>query len=158
MKRALYIGIFDPVTLGHLDMIERSSNLVDELIVGVLVDPPNPTDITLHDRIQLVRKAVAHLKNVQVVEFCGRTDEFVVKFKVNLFVRGLRKMTDFEQELNIVHTNDELHYNIDTIFLSASEVYASYSSREVRQIARNHGMVEAFLPECIVDDVKSIYA
>lgn len=158
MKRALYIGIFDPITLGHLDILERSSDLVDELIIGVVAQPPNPTDIGLSDRIRLVKKSVSHLKNVQVVEFCGLLGQFIVEYEVNLFIRGLRMMTDFESELNIVHTNYHLHYNIDTVFLSTNEVYSSYSSREVRQIAKNHGLIEPFLPPSIVNDVKSIYA
>lgn len=158
MKRALYIGIFDPITLGHLDILERSADLVDELIVGVVAQPPNPTDIGLCDRIRLVKKAMSHVKNVQVVEYCGQLGPFIVDYEVNLFIRSLRMMTDFESDLNIVHTNYHLHNNIDTVFLSANEVYSSYSSREVRQIAKNHGPIEPFLPPSIVNDVKSIYA
>lgn len=120
--------------------------------------PPTPTDLNLEDRVRLVQKAVKHLKNVQVVEYDGRLDGFIVKYEINLLIRGLRMMTDFENELNIVHTNDRLNYNIDTVFLSTNERYSYYSSKEVRQIAKNHGNVEAFLPPCIVDDVKSIYA
>lgn len=158
MKRALYIGIFDPITLGHLDILERSADLVDELIIGVMVYPPNPTDIPLSSRIQLVKKAVSHLEHVQVVEYNGRLGEFIVEYEVNLLIRGLRMMTDFENELNIVHTNYHMHYNIDTVFLSTNEIYSNYSSKEVRQIAKNHGQIEPFLPASIVKDVKSIYA
>ena len=158
MKRALYIGIFDPITLGHLDILERSSELVEELIIGVVINPPNPTDIQIPNRVQLVKKAVSHLNNVQVIEYDGRLGDFIVNYEVNLLIRGIRMMTDLENELNIVHTNYHMRYNIDTVFLSTNELYSNFSSREVRQIARNHGQIEPFLPPSIVNDVKSIYA
>jgi len=158
MKRALYIGIFDPITLGGLDILERSLELVDELIVGVAVTPFPPAEIAAADRVRLVEKAVSHLENVHVVEYDGRLSDFLVDYEINLLIRGLRMMTDFEAELNMVHTNYQLNYNVDTVFLSTSELYSSFSSREVRQIAKNHGQIEPFLPKCIVDDVKSIYA
>lgn len=158
MRRALYIGVFDPITLGGLDILQRSMELVDELYIGVMCGPMTRADIPVDKRIRLVEKAVSNLKNVHVVEYDGRLSEFLVKYEINLLIRGLRMMTDFEAELNIVHTNHQLNYNVDTVFLSTSEVYSNYSSSDVRQIAKNHGQIEGFLPDCIVEDVKSIFA
>ena len=158
MKRALYIGVFDPITKGGLDILQRSMELVDELYIGVLCSPMTHADIPIEKRVELVEKAVSNLKNVHVVEYDGRLSEFIVRYEINLLIRGLRMMTDFEAELNVVHTNHQLNYNVDTVFLSTNEAYSNYSSREVRQIAKNHGSIEQFLPDCIVEDVKSIFA
>lgn len=158
MKKALYIGIFDPITLGHLDILKRAAMLVDKLIIGVMIDTSIPTEIGIDERIRLVKKSVSNLKNVQVVEYNGRLDEFIVEYEINLLIRGLRMMSDFENELNVVHTNYHMSYNVDTVFLSTNEAYSNYSSKDVRQIAKNHGKIEEFLPPCIIEDVKSIYA
>lgn len=158
MKKGLYIGIFDPITLGHLDIIERSVKLVDELVIGVLVEPMVSTEICLKDRIRLVNKVMEHYENVKVVEFNGLLSKIIDENGINIMIRGLRMMTDFENELNIVHTASQMNFDVDTIFLCTNEIYANYSAREVRQIAQNHGEVAPFLPECIVEDVKSIYA
>ena len=158
MKKGLYIGIFDPITLGHMDIIERAAKLVDQLVIGVVVDSIVPTEIDLEDRIRLVNKVMVSYNNVHIVEYDGRFGKIIAENDINIMIRGLRMMTDFENELNIVHTTSQMYYSFDTIFLCTNEIYANYSAREVRQIARNHGEVAPFLPECIVEDVKSIYA
>lgn len=157
MKRALYIGVFDPINLGHLDIIERAGRLVDELVIGVLANPQISTDIPVTERIRIVKKAVNHIENVEVIQFQGAMMDFIKTHDINLCVRGLRMMSDFEYELNIVQVYSQLEDGLDTVFLTTNEIYANYSSREVRQIAKNHGNIEKFLPACIINDVKSIY-
>lgn len=158
MKKALYIGIFDPINLGHLDIIERASKLIDELVIGVFVNPTIPSDIAIEKRIEMVEKSVKHIENVTVARFNGDIDTFIKTYQINLYIRGLRMMTELEQELNIVHANNHLKYKLDTIFLATNELYANYSSKEVRLIAKKHGNIEPFLPKSIVNDVKRIYA
>lgn len=158
MKKALFLGIFDPITLAHMDIICRACELVDELTIGVMVTPLPPTEIDFEERIRMVEKAVKELKNVRVVECNGKIDEIIKKIDINIMIRGLRMLTDFENELNIVHTNNQLNYNVDTVFLAMDEHVTNYSSREIRIIAKNHGPISEFLPTNIVDDVKRIYA
>lgn len=158
MKQGLYIGIFDPINLGHMDIIERASNLVDCLVIGVVKEAFKPTEIDVKVRIEFVKKAVEYLKNVKVVEYNGRLSETIAECNITMLIRGLRMMTDFENEINLVHTTYMMNYNVDTVFLCANERYANYSSKEVREVARNHGKIEQFLPKNIVNDVKSIYA
>ena len=157
MKVGIYLGNFDPITLGHFDIIKRSAELVDKLVVGVIIAPAIPTEFTIDERVDMVKKVTKSISNVDVDPCIGIVEEFAREKEANILIRGLRMMTDFENELHIVQTNYQLNKELDTIFLTTSEKYSNFSSKEVRQIARQHGEVDQFLPAEIVEDVKRLY-
>lgn len=158
MKTGLYIGIFDPMNLGHMDIIERATKLVDRLIIAVVKESGAPTEISMENRMMLVKTSVENLNNVQVVEYDGRLGQLIAEYDINIMIRGLRMMTDFENEMNFFHTAHELRFDVETVFICADERYTNHGAKELRDIARNHGDVESFLPSNIVEKVKSIYA
>lgn len=157
MKKAIYPGSFDPVTLGHLDIIERSSRLVDHLIVGVLNNSTKTPLFSVDDRVNMLREVTAHLPNVEILSFSGLTVDFATKHDVQCIVRGLRAVTDFEYELAMSQTNRVAAPNIDTIFLNTSLEYSYLSSSIVKEMAMYGGDISKFVPNQIIDRVIKQY-
>lgn len=154
MKRAIYPGSFDPVTKGHLDIIERAAAIVDELIVGVLNNNIKTPLFSVEERVSMLISATRHISNVQVEAFSGLSVDFVEKCDASFIVRGLRAVTDFEYELQMAHTNRVMAPDIDTIFLTTNLNYSYVSSTIVKEIASFDGNLEAFLHPDIADMVK----
>lgn len=150
MRRAVYPGSFDPVTLGHLDIIERSSTMVDELIVGVLNNSAKNSLFSVDERVNMLKDVTAHLGNVRVVSFGGLLVDFAKKYDAKMVVRGLRAVTDFEYELQMSQTNRIISPELDTFFLTTDLRYAYLSSSTVREIGRYGGDISKFVPEKIV--------
>jgi len=150
MKIAVYPGSFDPVTLGHLDIIKRSARIVDKLIIAVLKNHAKKALFTPEERIRMLGMVVDGMTNVEVESFEGLTAEFVKERNASIIVRGLRAVTDFEYELQIAQTNHKLNPMIDTIFFTTSVEYAYLSSSVVKEVASFGGDIRAFVPECIV--------
>lgn len=150
MRRAVYPGSFDPVTLGHLDIIERSSTMVDELIVGVLNNSAKNSLFSVDERVNMLKDVTAHLDNVRVVSFGGLLVDFAKKYDAKMVVRGLRAVTDFEYELQMSQTNRIISPELDTFFLTTDLRYAYLSSSTVREIGRYGGDISKFVPEKIV--------
>ena len=117
-KIGIYPGSFDPVTLGHLDIIERSSRMFDRLIVGVLYNKSKKALFSAEERVKMIRSVTGHLCNVEVVAFEGLSVDFARSVGARVLVRGLRAVTDFEYELQMAQTNHAMCHNIDTIFLT----------------------------------------
>jgi pantetheine-phosphate adenylyltransferase len=154
VKRAVYPGSFDPVTNGHLDIIERASLLFDELIVAVAYnDEKNPL-FTSSQRIELLGEVVGHLPNVKVAEFEGLLIDFAREQGATAIVRGLRAISDFEFEFQMALMNRKLNPELETVFMMPKEEYTYLSSRIVKEIARLGGNVGAFVPHSIAAALK----
>ncbi|MDF5728902.1 MAG: pantetheine-phosphate adenylyltransferase, partial [Rhizonema sp. PD38] len=125
---AIYPGSFDPVTLGHLDIIERGSRLFDQMIVAVLRNPNKMPLFTVQQRLEQIRQATQHLTNVEVDSFDGLTVNYTQMRKAQVLLRGLRAVSDFEVELQMAHTNKTLSTEIETVFLATSNEYSFLSS------------------------------
>ena len=154
MLRAVYPGSFDPVTFGHLDIITRSAKLVDELIVGVLVNNAKSPLFSVEERVKILEKTVENLPNVKVIPFEGLLVEFVRKMEAQMAVRGLRAITDFEYELQMAQTNHKLEPDLETIFLTTGLEYSYLSSSTVKELACYDVDLRDFLPEEIIPDFK----
>ena len=149
MRRAIYPGSFDPVTNGHLDVIERAAKLFDEVIVAVAVNEQKRSLFTADERAELLAGAVAGWKNVRVSRFDGLLVEFASQQGANAVVRGLRAVSDFEFEFQMALMNRKLDEQIETIFLMPAEKYTYLSSRIVKEISRLGGNVDAFVPASV---------
>jgi pantetheine-phosphate adenylyltransferase len=143
---AVYTGVFDPVHLGHLDVIQRGSRIFDRLVVGVGINPDKEPLFTLEERVKLVTDVVAPYPNVEVRPFTGLAVRFVREVGARIMLRGLRTLSDMEYEFTMSLTNLALDTEIETVFLMASEIYSHISSSLIRQIATLHGDVSKFVP------------
>ena len=153
-KVGIYPGSFDPVTLGHLDIIERSSKMFDKLIVGVLYNPNKKALFSADERVKMIRSVTGHLCNVEVTSFEGLSVDFARSVGAHVLVRGLRAVTDFEYELQMAQTNHAMCPEIDTIFLTTDLRYAYLSSSLVKEVAYFDGNIEMFVPAEILPLVK----
>ena len=153
MRIGIYPGSFDPVTLGHLDIIERASRMVDKLVIGVLVNGAKSPMFTTDERVELIKKVTKDMPNVVVEANDGLLVDFAEAKGAGVIIRGLRAVTDFEYELQIAQTNHKLNPNVDTVFLTTSVEYSYVSSSIVREIASYGGDISQFVPECIVDEI-----
>ena len=149
MRRAIYPGSFDPVTNGHLDVIQRASHLFDEVIVAVAFnDAKNPL-FSAEERVDLLTKTAGKTPNVTISSFDGLLVEFALENGACALVRGLRAVSDFEFEFQMALMNRKLRPEIATVFLTPKEEYTYLSSRIVKEIARLGGNVEEFVPEIV---------
>ncbi len=151
MRRAIYPGSFDPVTNGHLDVIERARKLFDEVIVAVAHNDQKQPLFSLADRLDFLRTVTASLDGVKIAPLDGLLVEFAVQQKANAVVRGLRAVSDFEFEFQMALMNRKLEPTVETIFLMPKEEYSYLSSRIVKEIARLGGDVRQFVPACVVE-------
>jgi pantetheine-phosphate adenylyltransferase len=143
---AVYTGVFDPIHLGHLDVIQRGSRLFDRLVVGVGINPEKAPFFSEEERVSMVRRAVGGLPNVEVVPFQGLTVRFVRKMGARIILRGLRTLSDMESEFSMSLTNWSLDPQIETVFLLAKDQYSHVSSTLIRQIVTFQGDLEKFVP------------
>jgi pantetheine-phosphate adenylyltransferase len=153
MKRAVYPGSFDPVTLGHLDIIKRSAKIVDELIVGVLNNKSKTPLFPVENRVKMLEEVVKDIPNVKVMSFDGLLVDFAKKLDAQIIVRGLRAVTDFEYELQMSQTNLVLNKDVDTIFFNTSLEYSYLSSSTVKEAAFYGADISGFVPESVVNQV-----
>lgn len=147
MSRAIYPGSFDPVTLGHLDIIKRSAEMFDELIVGVLINTAKSPLFSLEERVNMLKNVVSDIPNVKVVGFEGLLVDFARQNDIKVIVRGLRAVTDFEYELQIAQSNRKVAPDIDTVFLTTNIAYSYLSSSVVKEYASFGVDVKDFVPE-----------
>ena len=148
-KVAIYPGSFDPVTYGHLDIIKRSLDIFDKIIIAVIRQPQKTHLFTLKERVQMLESVTKGLKNVKVESFDGLLMDYVKAKKTHIVIRGLRAISDFEYELQMVLMNRRLNNNIDTIFLMPEERYSYLSSSLVKEIAGAGGKVALFVPPLV---------
>lgn len=150
MLRAIYPGSFDPVTNGHLDVIRRSSKMVDELIVGVLNNNAKMPLFSVEERVRMLEEVTKDIPNVRIYPFAGLLIDFAAKMEAGVVIRGLRAITDFEYELQMSQTNHKLNPDVETIFLTTSIEYSYLSSTTVKEIASYNGDITQFVPEAVV--------
>lgn len=153
MRKAVYPGSFDPVTFGHLDVIARSAALVDELVVGVLVNNVKSPLFSVEERVNILLEVTKDIPNVRVESFSGLSVDFAKQRQAKFIVRGLRAITDFDYELQMSQTNRILNPEIDTIFLTTSLEYAYLSSTTVKEVASYGGDISEFVPGIVVDKI-----
>ena len=146
MRTAIYPGSFDPLTNGHLDVVQRAAKLFDNVIVAVAKNEGKAPLFTLEERVMLVQQSLKHLPNVKVDAFDGLLVEYVVSKNARAIVRGLRAISDFEFEFQLALMNRKLNENVETIFMMPKDTYTFLSSRIVKEIARLGGDVRPFVP------------
>jgi pantetheine-phosphate adenylyltransferase len=149
---AVYLGTFDPITLGHLNLIERGSRLVDRLIVGIGINPAKEPIFNAEERLNLVREVVAPIKNVEVQSFTGLAVHFVRQCGARVMLRGVRSLMDIEAEFTMTLANRKLDAGIETVFLMADEEFSHISSSLIKQIAPLAGdeQLRGFVPKEVV--------
>lgn len=157
MKRALCPGTFDPVTNGHLDVIERASSLFDEVVVGVALSAEKGGGplFSLEERVGFIERATSHLGNVRVRPFDGLLVEFAQETDATVIIKGLRAVTDFEREFQMAQLNYRLDKTIETMFIMSIPEYAYLSSSAVREIARHGGSVKGLVPDAVCEALAS---
>jgi pantetheine-phosphate adenylyltransferase len=154
IRRAIYPGSFDPVTNGHLDVIDRARKLFDEVIVAVAHnDQKNPL-FSLEERLGFLKNALGKIRNVEVAPLEGLLVDFAVARKATAVIRGLRAISDFEFEFQMALMNRKLEATVETIFLMPKEEYTYLSSRIVKEIARLGGKVKDFVPERVATELR----
>lgn len=153
MRVGVYPGSFDPVTLGHLDIIERGAKVVDKLVVGVLVNNQKQPMFTMEQRVELLKLACKHLPNVEVVPFSGLLVNFLKEQKATEVIRGLRAVTDFEYELQMAQANRAMYPEMETIFLTTHVEYSYISSTVVKDVLKHGGSVEKFVPASCLEQI-----
>ena len=157
MKRAIYPGSFDPLTLGHLDMIERSAKIVDELVIGVLNNSAKNSLFSLDERVSMIKEMKESMPNVTVASFDGLLVDYMKEINATIIVRGLRAVTDFEYELQIAQTNHVENPEVETIFLTTSLQYSYLSSTIVKEFASYGGDISKFVPARFIDRIYEKY-
>lgn len=154
---AIYPGSFDPITLGHLDIITRSSRLYAKVIVVISCNPGKQPLFTATERMGQIKTAVNHLPNVEVDWFEGLTVTYARQQHAKVLLRGLRVLSDFEKELQMAHTNKTLAEDIETVFLATSTEYGFLSSSLVKEIARFGGTIDHLVPKHVALDIEKCY-
>lgn len=153
----VYPGTFDPITNGHLDIIERGQKLFDEMIVAVAASPKKETLFNVKERVEMIKTAVKKYKNIRVESFDGLLIDYMHKKKASVILRGLRVISDFEYEFQMALTNRKLDPTIETVFMMTAEGYAYMSSRFIKEIARLNGDVKGFVPLDVAKKLKEKY-
>jgi len=155
LKIAVYPGTFDPITLGHLDIIRRGAHLVDKLVIGVTTNPSKEPMFTVEERLEMVKREVADiLGNIAVVEFDSLLMDFAEAQGATAILRGLRAVADFEYEYQMAGMNQQLNDDIETVFLMADVSLQPIASKLVKEIARYGGAIDRFVTPAVAADVK----
>jgi len=158
MKRALIPGTFDPITTGHLDIISRASQLVDEVVVGVAASPNKNPLFSLEERVALAQESTKHLPNVLVTSFDSLLVDFAASIDAEILIKGLRAITDFEYEFQMTALNYQLNKMIETIFIMSPPQFMYLSSSIVREIASLHGTLDGFVTPCVKAALEAKFA
>ncbi|NIY83336.1 pantetheine-phosphate adenylyltransferase [Vibrio hepatarius] len=155
LNKVIYPGTFDPITNGHLDIIERAASMFGEVVIAVAASPSKNTMFSLEERVDLVEQVTSHLDNVSVQGFSGLMVDFAKQVKANILIRGLRTTVDFEYEFGLTSMYKKLLPSLESIFLTPSDEYAFLSSTIVREVAIHGGNVDEFVPPCVAEALKN---
>ena len=157
MKISIYPGSFDPITNGHIDIIDRASKISDKLIVSVLNNNEKKSLFTVDERVEMIKESTKNFQNVEVEYFDGLLVDYAKRKNANIIIRGLRAVTDFEYELQLAQTNRELYNEVETLFLLTSIQYSYLSSSIVKQVAEENGDISKFVPDFVANKLKEKY-
>ncbi|HIX34041.1 MAG TPA: pantetheine-phosphate adenylyltransferase [Candidatus Gemmiger avium] len=158
MITAVYPGSFDPVTLGHMDIITRASRVVDKLVIGILINKKKTPLFTTEERLDMLHHSVAQFSNVTVETFDGMTVEFAKRNGASVIIRGLRAVTDFESEMQIAQINHEIEPTVDTMFFTTSLQYAYLSSTMAKEVASYGSEVSHFVNPYVAECLRKKFA
>lgn len=153
MKIAVYPGSFDPITLGHLDVITRGAKAFDKVIVGVLVNVDKKGLFNIEERVELIKKVTKDLPNVEVVSFEGLLIDLMKKYNARIILKGLRAFSDFEYEFQMALMNNKLNPEVETLFMMTSAQYSYVSSSAVKQVAKFGAPLEGLVPKEVIPDL-----
>ncbi|AKI96829.1 pantetheine-phosphate adenylyltransferase [Kosmotoga pacifica] len=154
MKRAVYPGSFDPITYGHIDILNRAAKIFDEVIVLVMNNINKKYFFSFEERFDMVKEAIKAYENVKVETYDGLLVEYTRKREISVLVRGLRAVSDFEYELQMAHMNKSMCPNLETVFLMTDSKYSFISSTVVREVARFGGDVSPWVPKYVIEAFK----
>ena len=158
MIKAIYPGTFDPITIGHLDVIKRAAKTYDKLVVAVMENKSKYCTFSKEERIKMIRKCVRNIKNIEVIQGEGLTIDVAEKNKCKVIVRGIRAVSDYESELALATANMDLNSNIETVFFVAKPELSFLSSSIAKEIASFGGKIDNYIPSCIISEVsKKLY-
>jgi len=153
LKKAVYPGSFDPITNGHLDIIERGSDIFDELVVAVLNNYEKKGAFTIEERVDLIKRSTFHVKNVKVVSYYGLLTDLLKKIECKIILKGLRAVSDFEYEFSMALMNDHLAPEVETMFMMTSYQHLYLRSSSIRELAYYNGDLKGLVPDAVIDDV-----
>ena len=151
--KVLYPGSFDPLTYGHLDLVQRASERFGDVIIAILENPTKVSTFTIDRRIEQIKSSTEKLSGIKVISYKGLTVQCAEKYNVDLILRGLRAMSDFEYELQIAHTNRSLDNSIETIFLATESHHSFLSSSVVKEVAMFGGRIDHMVPPIVAEDL-----
>lgn len=154
-QMAVYPGSFDPVTYGHLDIIERTAKIFDRVVVAVGVNPKKTSSFTAEERLEMLRKACADFPNVEVTKYEGLLADYASSIGAKVIVKGLRALSDFDYEFQMALTNRKLNPELETVFLPTSAEHMFLSSSMVKQVAGFGGDISHFVPACILQQIQN---
>ena len=156
MTTIVYPGSFDPLTNGHLDIIERGAKLADRLVIGILKNSSKAPMFTLDERIAIMQASISHLSNVEIISFDGLLVDFMKSQHAKTVIRGLRAVSDFEYELQMAQANRDLYPDMETMFLATKVEYSFISSTIVKEILRYGGNIRHLVPKASIEIIESI--
>jgi len=154
IKKAIYSGTFDPITNGHMDIIQRALNIFDEVVIAVGINASKKPIFSINTRIKLIKEATKHLKGVKVLSFDSLLVDFAQEQKITNIIRGLRAVSDFEYELQMGYANNSLDENLETVYLMPTLKNAFVSSSVVREIIKHNGKISHLVPSKIIKHIK----
>ena len=157
MIHAVYPGSFDPVTFGHLDIIQRGAKIFDKVTVAVLINPTKNPLFTVQERVEMIKQVTKDMPNVEIDSFHGLLIDYMKQNKANTIIKGLRAVSDFEYELQMASINRKLDENIETFFMMTNNKYSFLSSSIVKEVARYHGSVNDLVPIKVEEALKAKY-
>ncbi|SHJ95467.1 pantetheine-phosphate adenylyltransferase [Paramaledivibacter caminithermalis] len=155
MKNAVYPGSFDPITNGHLDVIKRSAKIFDKVIVAVLNNPNKNPMFSLEERVELIKYATADVENVEIHCFSGLLVDYVKEKKIDVIIKGLRAVSDFEYEFQMALMNKKLDEDVETLFMTTSSKYSYLSSSIVKEVFKFGGCIKGLVPEIVIEKMRS---
>lgn len=158
MRHCIYPGTFDPITYGHLDVLDRATRLFDRVTVAVAHNPGKGPVFTPEERLEMLKANIAKYANVEIVPFGGLLVDFALELKASAIIRGLRAFSDFEFEFNMALMNRHLHPSVETIFVMPNEAYSYCSSTLVKQVAKYGGDVSHFVPPNVAEALRRAFA